>query len=191
MKCLICGADVPAGRYVYCSELCAKRAEKIRAHNREGRHTTPAEAVCPICGKVFAPKPNEKYCSCECRCLAIRLRKKAERQAKPKPGYSVKKCETCGKEFKPASGTQKCCSTECSKGKERENRKSPAVLVKKKTPTPGKPFAEWCREAAECNLDYGTYRALITSGKTFEELKALAGSRGVQIHAHGRVHKAG
>ena len=36
-----------------------------------------------------------------------------------------------------------------------------------------KSLDDWIREAAECNLDYGNYRAQIELfGKTFEELKA-------------------
>lgn len=177
MKCLICGADVPIGRYVYCSAACARQAELARARNCDRKHTTPAEAVCPICGKVFEPKPNEKYCSYECKNIAHnRLLSLARKQRRT--GYSVKKCEVCGKEFKPVNGSQKCCSPECSIGERR--RKTHAKSA------PPKSLAEWCREANECNLDYGNYRALITSGKTFEELKALADSRGVQTHSHIR-----
>ena len=182
MKCLICGADVPVGRFVYCSAACARQAELARARNRDRKHTTPAEAVCPICGKVFKPKPNEKYCSYECKNIArnklLSLARKRRRT-----GYSVKNCEICGKEFKPVNGSQKCCSPECSIGERR--RKTHA---KSAPPTSDKSLEQWCKEAAECNLDYGNYRALITSGKTFEELKAQAASRCVQIHAHGRVH---
>ncbi len=34
-----------------------------------------------------------------------------------------------------------------------------------------KKLSEWAREAQACDLDYGTYRALIESGKTLEEIK--------------------
>lgn len=179
MKCLICGADVPAGRFVYCSAACARQAALARGRNRDKTHTTPAEAVCPICGKVFKPKPNEKYCSYECKNIA-RNRSLSLSRKQRRTGYSVKKCEVCGKEFKPVNGSQKCCSPECSIGERR--RKTNAK------PAPPKSLAEWCKEARECNLDYGNYRALITSGKTFEELRAQADNRCVQIHAHGRVH---
>ena len=50
---------------------------------------------------------------------------------------------------------------------------------------PQKSLSDWCREANECNLDYGTYRALIAQGKTFDELKSLADNRG--YHAHARA----
>ncbi|MBR3499709.1 MAG: hypothetical protein IKO05_12115 [Selenomonadaceae bacterium] len=40
------------------------------------------------------------------------------------------------------------------------------------------------REARECNLDYGNYRALIAAGKTYEELKATADTRTAVKHAH-------
>lgn len=48
----------------------------------------------------------------------------------------------------------------------------------------GKTLEDWVREARECNLDYGNYRALIAAGKTFEELKATAGTRTAGEHAH-------
>lgn len=57
--------------------------------------------------------------------------------------------------------------------------------------TPQKSLAEWCREAAECGLDYGNYRALINMGKTFEELKAQAESRGNYAHSHRHSVKGG
>lgn len=183
MKCLICGADVPVGRFVYCSAACARQADLIRLRGKQrNKHKTPAEAVCPICGKVFEPKPNEKYCSYECKNIArnrsIKLSKEQHRT-----GYSVKKCEVCGEEFKPVSSTQKSCP-ECASGVERlKGRKTNAK------PAPPKSLAEWCKEANECNLDYGNYRALIEhGGKTFEELRAQAATRCVQFHAHGRVH---
>ncbi|MBR1806274.1 MAG: hypothetical protein IJ774_07815 [Selenomonadaceae bacterium] len=49
---------------------------------------------------------------------------------------------------------------------------------------PVKTFADWAREADECNFDYGTYRALIAAGRTFEQLKAER--RSPQTHSHCR-----
>lgn len=50
-----------------------------------------------------------------------------------------------------------------------------------------KTLSEWCREAAECNLDYGNYRALIEHcGKTYKELKDTADTRCVKARYHSR-----
>ena len=62
-----------------------------------------------------------------------------------------------------------------------------AVTQKKVDEATGKPVKtldDWAREAAECNLDYGTYRALIAAGKTFEQLKVE--QRSPQFHSHCR-----
>lgn len=50
--------------------------------------------------------------------------------------------------------------------------------------TQPKSLDDWCREASLCNLDYGTYRALIQAGKSFDDLHKLADRRNPQIHAH-------
>lgn len=49
---------------------------------------------------------------------------------------------------------------------------------------PVKALSAWCKEADECNLDYGTYRTLVElHGKTFEELKAQAETRCLPTHS--------
>lgn len=48
----------------------------------------------------------------------------------------------------------------------------------------GKPLDEWIREASECGLDYGTYRQLRESGKSYDELKAA----GYRSAAHSKLH---
>ena len=50
-------------------------------------------------------------------------------------------------------------------------------------PTASKSLERWALEARECNLDYGTYRRLIESGKTYGELRARAKDHGLQSHA--------
>ena len=56
------------------------------------------------------------------------------------------------------------------------------VKMDKATGKPVKTLDDWAREAAQCNLDYGTYRALIAAGRTFEQLKAER--RSPQFHSH-------
>ena len=110
------------------------------------------------------------------------------------------KCETCGEEFKPKNSGQKYCCLACylkAKYRKRAQRfnaerahEQKAVNdatvrnLQKKLNT--RSFADWQREAAECNMDYGNYRAQIeVFGKTYEELKATADRRQVPNHAHG------
>ena len=99
-------------------------------------------------------------------------------------------CPICHKEFSPRNIEQKFCSEECrKKARKIEMRRLLGRNAAKQVNEQSKPktLAEWCKEAAECNLDYGNYRALIESGKTFEELKARADSRQFQIHSHLRA----
>ena len=85
------------------------------------------------------------------------------------------KCPQCGKEFIPVSAHQKFCCYACG-DRYRHGRPKPKPKSK------GKSLDDWAREAAECNLDYGTYRALIQQGKSFDELKATADSRHPPAH---------
>lgn len=87
-------------------------------------------------------------------------------------------CRNCGKEFKPRSRAQVFCCRACYGGYKLSRRKP----VEKKYS--GKTLSEWVREATACNLDYGTYRALIERGKTYEELLAQAPLRQIQVHQH-------
>ena len=52
-----------------------------------------------------------------------------------------------------------------------------------------KTLSDWVREADECNLDYGTYRALRESGKSFDELKAQAEQRPINAHSRGNSNR--
>lgn len=90
-------------------------------------------------------------------------------------------CKFCGRELKPdpKHPHQKYCSEKC------RNRFVQGLFHLH----PGyvdKSLSDWVREAAECNLDYGAYRALRNLGKSFEELKATAANRQMPTHAHGR-----
>ena len=99
-------------------------------------------------------------------------------------------CQICHKDFVPRYSFQKFCSDVCSKKAERlRHRKLRAQNAAKQVNEQSNPKSldDWCREAAECNLDYGNYRALIESGKTFDELKARADSHQFQTHSHLRA----
>lgn len=88
-------------------------------------------------------------------------------------------CLHCGNEFtfSPRQPNKKFCSRKCKENfyakleREKNERKS---------------LEQWAREADECNLDYGTYRALIEQGHTFDELKAQ--NRPPRLHAHHSTH---
>jgi 5-methylcytosine-specific restriction endonuclease McrA len=79
--------------------------------------------VCQLCGKEYQPtSPPQQYCA-ECG-LAVRAEKKKVSAAKrraakwPMPHldgprvYKTKACQVCGKDYQPASPTQKYCA-EC------------------------------------------------------------------------------
>ena len=91
-------------------------------------------------------------------------------------------CAFCGKQFVLAHGGCVCrhmpfCSDRC------RNSHKQGLTFK-----PRKSLSEWSREADECNLDYGNYRALIAQGKTFEQLKATAHLRQIPAHATRPLH---
>lgn len=77
------------------------------------------------------------------------------------------RCRYCRKKI--SGGKRMYCNDFCRN----------AYMLKSKT------FEEWTREARECNLDYGTYRALRTMGKSFDELKAQADFAKSPAHSHG------
>ena len=186
--CKICGQEFyTLKNELYCSAEC--RREQKRRQQRDyhaAQRKTSVKVKCAHCGKVFEAKGKQIYCSDKCRDAAYTYRLNAERK---KPEIAVK-CKQCGKEFKPRHLNELFCSDECRKvAKREEYRRLNGYINARKVNSnaPRKMLDEWCREAAECNLDYGTYRALIELGKTFEELKARAESRRMAHHSHCRA----
>lgn len=96
----------------------------------------------------------------------------------------------CGEEFLTENRNKIC--PDCKHARwllqqEREEAKRLAqIKVDKAAGKYVKTLDDWTREAFECNLDYGTYRALIAAGRTFAELKAQADARHPQTHSHCR-----
>lgn len=90
-------------------------------------------------------------------------------------------CKFCGRELKPdpKHPNQKYCSEKC-------RNRFVKGLFHLRPSNESKSLSDWLHEAAECNLDYGTYRGLRNLGKSFEELKATAANRQMPAHAHGR-----
>lgn len=92
-------------------------------------------------------------------------------------------CANCGKPFRVTHSqqAQKFCSKECYEEVRRHYQRLPRESH----------LSELAAAAAECNLDYGTYRALLKAGKTHEELKAQAPNRQVGAHQRRMNGKAG
>lgn len=109
-------------------------------------------------------------------------------------------CENCGGEFKPIRHNQKFCSRKCRERfhfdpstftPQNTNPEEIPTCKQKIKALPKKTLAEWLSEAAACNLDYGTYRALISAGKTFDELKATADTRQPPLCSNAPSHYSG
>lgn len=107
----------------------------------------------------------------------------------------IKTCAMCGDYFDTRNVKQKFCpECEAAKSKQLARERTRKIRIERLVnqckvnsaqDKPPKTLDDWCREVAECGLDYGTYRTLIEMhGKTFAELKAQ--NRSVAHHAHGR-----
>lgn len=75
------------------------------------------------------------------------------------------RCPNCKKEFvwKNHLQEKRFCSTRC------ENDYK--ARFPNGDPSAPKSLDQWVKEADECGMDYGNYRALIGMGRTYEELK--------------------
>lgn len=124
---------------------------------------------CLQCGEeIFLPHAGQKFCSKKC-CNAY--------HQKEKRILDDRQCEFCGETFTPYWRSQTFCRR-CKELLKTNPKRPPSQKKSDKT------LEEWVREARECNLDYGNYRALIAAGKTYEELKATADTRTAVKHAH-------
>ena len=153
--------------------------------------------TCARCSAEFttlSPHPGKVlYCD-KCREEVSREQRRASRKRLKEDACAVRYkpvkrvCEVCGEEFDGFPLSKYCAPCrlkvrhEQSKIDSQRRRKKKAA--QKKVIIPEKPLKAWIREARECNLDYGTYRALITAGRTFEQLKAE--QRSPQFHSHCR-----
>lgn len=173
-SCVICGKALPKRKYRYCSDACAKIAEKARGKEvRQGRARAGAYhwMTCPDCGETVW-----RHVKCvRCEDCQREANKAADREAKRRKasGHSRKigewyTCEVCGKMYALASGPQRYCP-DCAPTKVAENIKAHS--------------REWAR------ITYGTeegrtkkakmrsrsavpsVRACAKCGKAFETLK--------------------
>lgn len=135
---------------------------------------------CAFRGSNFIPRVStQKFCSTRCS--------DKNQHGFTKPDLSERKCPACGKLFTPNihhHTHQRFCSRDCSIAYHKRNKRAPCVETKEKS------ISDWELEARECNLDYGTYRALINLGKSFDELKAAASSCPIITHSHQRHHNS-
>ena len=153
--------------------------------------------VCARCSAEFttqSPHPGKVLYCAPCRKEVSREQKRASRERLKEDACAVRYkpvkrvCEVCGKEFDGFPLSKYCAPCrlkvrhEQSKIDSQRRRKKKAA--QKKVIIPEKPLEAWVREARDCNLDYGTYRALIAAGRTFEQLKAE--QRSPQFHSHCR-----
>ena len=173
MKCEYCGKEFEPRSWnqKYCSEECQQANNNLLMQVWEAK-AVPKEKTCSHCGGKFTGKPSQKYCSRSCKEKAHQKRE----QEKLKVVKVKKSCLNCGREYLTDDAEVCFCSTRCSLEYHglvpREHSKNRS----------GRQLSDIVREARECNLDYGTYRAYLNMGKTFEELKLLAPVRNPPVH---------
>lgn len=185
-KCENCGAEFEAHGHAarYCPD-CRKiktreQSRECKARARAARQ--PIRKNCERCGRPFEVFEDSRRRFCfECsRIQQIELGAKLQARLKSKPRVCVK----CGREF-TGMAHQKTCD-DCLAEQKRETQRRIQERYDKQrqvtNPKTGKTLDDWAREADDCNLDYGTYRALIAAGRTFEQLKAE--QRSPQFHSH-------
>lgn len=141
---------------------------------------------CEQCGKDFQARTVRKKlcedCLHENHIRRLWRRREINRQERdievsPETGFT-RRCEICDKVFTTIF-PKRCLCDACVEFVKQDNtqRKKRSKPPESKPDAPKKSLAEWAREADECNMDYGNYRAQIAAGKTFEELKATASQR--------------
>ena len=175
-KCEYCGAEFEASKSTpgkrYCSTHCYDQQQKKQRRLRRliALSESPIKLKCVHCGCEFISENRKKqYCSEKCKAEA-----KAERRAEP---ALVRECKNCGRSFNTRDAGAEFCSNRC-------NLEYLGVVTRVHSKNRGGQVSDFAREAAECNLDYGTYRAFRNMGKTYEELKALAPIRNPPVHQH-------
>lgn len=182
--CPICGKEFDAAHRgkKYCSEECAKEAERIKSRERMRKKSlrTIENKVCPICGKEFITDNwRWKYCSEACSQKAAQECKKKYR---PKAIKAV--CPVCGKEFETTYATKIYCSDRCrdSMKIKARNEKGKTLHIKE-CEVCGKEFSapqkeakyccEVCRKEAEKRRRREAYRKYRAKGISKNDKKVL------------------
>lgn len=174
MQCLNCGKSLDSNKKIYCDNAC-----RYAFYAKNGGKAPMLHKTCKRCGKPFETKQfNQVYCCYECA--------EADRLESSKSYKLRKTCLNCGKKFVPSSPSQIFCSKICRY----DNKLNIALNYTRRVkgsvePATEKPikhkdesnFDRITREADECGLSYGMYRAQLKLGKTYEQLKADYESR--------------
>lgn len=161
--CEICGKPIYKRNQKYCSDCTPYKKRD------------PMKKTCPVCGNIFVTtRKKAKYCSQTCSDAAHSAQDR-ERYVASKPEVE-QTCQNCGKEFIATSTRQVFCSRSCKEEYEKllyssKPKVSKTAFSSSKKPKSGKTIEQWNREAAQCGMSYGLYRAAINAGKTFDELK--------------------
>ena len=193
--CAFCGKEFESDdrRTKCCSKVCARKYNDL--------HRAPRVflGTCPTCGKTFVSRYKfQKFCSIFCQ--RERARKLSRQSYNDKHPLKEKTCPVCGKFFYTRSPIKIYCSSSCKdkvsgrnlradpvryaayKEKQKEYYKKhyrktnekylaakrTADLIQREKEKP----RDWLKEAEQCGMSYGKYRAAVeVFGKTFEELK--------------------
>lgn len=153
----------------------------------EKREWLKTRRECAFCHKDFQPKvPRQRFCCKECTDAYYNSKRHATETY-------IKTCPYCGKKFITTLYYKEYCSEGCQRKnnirvtKAKRQQEAIAENVAKAERKPTKTLDDWIREASECNLDYGTYRGLISAGKPYDEIKALYAEH--RTFAHARASK--
>ena len=183
-KCERCGTEFEklATNVKYCPKcrpiVSAEQSREYKARKRAARQ--PIRKNCERCGRPFETFEDSRRRFCfECyRIRQIELGARLQARLKSKPRVCVK----CGREFTGMAHQKFCDDCLAEQKRETQRRIQERYDAQRPKPKTGKSLEDWAREADDCNLDYGTYRALIAAGRTFEQLKAE--QRSPQFHSH-------
>ena len=153
MKCEHCGKEFKpaASNQRFCSASCRN---KHLAANRE-------TGCCRWCGKELT---GGTFCDETCK------REYMEYLAAGRMSYT-RKCRQCGVTFYTNNMERQFCTPRCEVAFK--------VCRARANETREQRLNRLAREARECGLDYGTYRAMLGLGKTYEELRAREIERSV------------
>lgn len=155
--CIVCGKTFSS--YIPQKNTCSTECADKLYHSRQ-KKPSQKEYQCRKCGKIFQAEHDGKhvFCSAECRLNFY----------KRNPLRPKKFCLHCGKEFSydPADKVKEFCSLKCEKAHASKTAFSSTPKKQKKS------LEQWQREATQCGMTYGQYRAMVEKfGKTFDELK--------------------
>ena len=184
VTCTFCGKEFEtvSPTKKYCSSACSTKHYNASRQNALGK----VEVTCTGCGKPYIKRANnQKFCP-ECQ---AEHRRAAQAKAHDEIFAHEVTCGICGKKFTAFGKSAKYCSDKCKHIANNTYRERREVERLSKQEIRERRMAKWIREARECGMDYGNYRAQIEQfGKTYEELKAQAEYRSANQNLGSRVH---